>query len=121
MPPAPAASLTDRLPSPPPEARLLLRRVGLLSGPAAAMLIESGAARRLAGGPIAFTALELTLRWPGTLHRAAASLAPAEAWAAQAAPALQARMTELAEPRTPNRSKPAPPRLIGIVNVHAAS
>jgi dihydropteroate synthase len=118
MSPAPTASLFDRLPSAPPrEARLYLRPVGLLSGPAAVTMIESGAARPLAGGPIAFTALDLTLRWPGAIHRAAAPIAAAEAWAALASPALQERMALLGDRLTADRGTPAAPRLMGIVNV----
>jgi dihydropteroate synthase len=118
MPPAPAASLFDRLPGAlPDEARLYLRPLGLASGPAADRLIDSGAARRLAGGPLAFTALELILRWPGAWHRAAAPLAAVDGWAAQAPRGLRERMAVLGEHLTADRGAPAAPRLMGIVNV----
>ena len=118
MPPALAASLFDRLPSAlPDEARLYLRPLGLSSGPAANRLVESGAARRLAGGPLAFTALELILRWPGACHRTAAPLAAVDSWAARAPSALQERIAVLGDRLTADRGAPAAPRLMGIVNV----
>jgi dihydropteroate synthase len=118
MPPASAASLFDRLPGAlPDEARLYLRPLGLASGPAADRLIECAAARRLAGGPLAFTALELILRWPGACHRATAPLAAVDSWADRAPPILRQRLAVLDDRLTANRLMPSAPRLMGIVNV----
>src|SRR5207244_3077908 len=83
--------------------------------------VESGAARRLAGGPLAFTALELILRWPGACHRTAAPLAAVDSWAARAPSALQERIAVLGDRLTAARRAPAAPRLLGIAHVpHAA-
>jgi dihydropteroate synthase len=95
----------SRLPLPARAADLHLRPVGLLGGRAAAAAVAAGQARRLAGGPLAFAAVELRgghdagaagavyplaalagLGWPQPLHDRVARLldaaaAPRPAWA----------------------------------------
>ena len=50
-------------------AKLYLRPVGLLYGPAAAEAMAHGLALPLAGGPVAFTAAELIENVPDASHR----------------------------------------------------
>lgn len=102
--------------------RLYLRPVGLLRGAAAAHAIDAGAALRLAGGPIAFSACELVLRMA---QQARASWLPIEAldaWRDTLAGAESDRVTALIDrlvtPRAPRAGLSMDrPRIMGVVNV----
>ena len=81
MPRAPASSLAGLTVSIPPTAKLYLRPIALLHGAAAAAMMAAGQALPLAGGPLAFPAVELTIRADRTTHHAVALLAEIEPWA----------------------------------------
>jgi dihydropteroate synthase len=117
-----SASLAERLPQDlPASARLYLRPIGLVSGPAAS-LIAAGTGRSVAGGPLAFTGCEVCIRASGRTSRIGATLADLERWAARCGGVAEARVTSLltriTEPRAaPDGRDPSRPRLMGILNV----
>ena len=97
---------------------------GLLSGPAAAAMAESGRALRLAGGPAAFTAVRLLLRAAETGPVAAFPMLLGElrAWAAAAGAPVAAHvdglLARIAAPRAPFAGLDlSAPRIMGILNV----
>ncbi|MBI4184440.1 MAG: dihydropteroate synthase [Proteobacteria bacterium] len=105
-----------------PAGRVYLRPVGLLTGAGARAAVEAGAARWLAGGAVAFLALEVLVRSDDTVARRAGPLAEVVAWAgAQAAPLAEhvaATIERLAAPRPPFAGLALDrPRLMGVVNV----
>jgi dihydropteroate synthase len=108
---------------PPGETRLYLRPLGLAAGADAASLCAAGLARPLAGAaPLAFTAGELVLRWPGGEARAVAGLAEILGWRDRAEPALRDALAgwidRLGAPRRAPGAGPLDrPLLMGIVNV----
>ncbi|HMR31358.1 MAG TPA: dihydropteroate synthase [Geminicoccaceae bacterium] len=88
-----------------PGYRLHWRPTGLVGGPEAVLLVERGEALPLAGGPIAFTAVE-RLAWDGSMV-SSRKLRPLADLPADMAAALA-------------RRRPAPfdrPRIMGILNV----
>ena len=102
---------------------LYLNPVGLLDGTAASAAVDAGIAVPLAGGPRAFTAVELLVR--ETAGGATTTVMPVDrldAWAAEQdagiAGGLAATMASLRAAREPLAGLPLDrPRLMGIVNV----
>jgi len=104
-----------------------LRPLGFLSGAVAEAAIARGAARRLTGGPLAFTACETALRRtdaaPGeSIARALFDLPALFDWAnrqgAAAVALVEARLSALAAPREPFAGLDLDrPRIMGVVNV----
>ena len=107
---------------PGPEGGAALLPTGLLIGAAAAGAVEAGRARRLAGGPVAFSAGVVMLADGRTLVRAAAApLAEIEDWAAGEETGVRCAIADSLE----RIARPRPPfaglaldraRLIGVVN-----
>ena len=96
-------------------AKLYLRPVGLLYGPAAAEAMAQGLALPLAGGPIAFTAAELIENVPDASHRRL--LATAELSNAHN-PDVSALVARVTSERAPFAGLSLEqPLLMGIVNV----
>ena len=122
-----ASSSAERLPRDLPDsARLYLRPIGLVGGPAAASLVAAGTARPVAGGVLAFTGCEVCIRTsartPGRIGRIGATLADLERWATRVGGATEARIASLLARITEPRAAldgwdPARPRLMGILNV----
>lgn len=101
--------------------RLFLCPAGLLHGAEAHAALVGGAARPLAGGPLAFTRCEVLVRASGRTESAFASLAELESWARRAGALVEARVAELlallAAPRADFAGLSLDrPRLMGIVN-----
>ena len=97
-----------------PEARVYLRPAGLLSGHAAEAALESGAARRLAGGRFAFNACEVLIREANAVSATIAGIETIVDWEAAAA----ALLDRLSSPRTAfcgiALDRPA---IMGVINV----
>lgn len=103
-------------------ARLYLRPLAITGGSAARALVRSGDAVWLAGGPCAFSALEVSARAPGGVRRATGSVATVRRWAEGEDAASRARFTTLwtalTSPRGPTAGLDwSRPRIMGIVNV----
>jgi dihydropteroate synthase len=102
---------------------LWLRPVGLLTGEAAAAALDRDVALPLAGGPTAFSVLEVLARdRSGQVLAAVAALAELRHWSERAAPALRDRVEEqlalLAARRAPWAGlRLDQPLIMGIVNV----
>jgi len=101
--------------------RLYLCPAGLLHGAEARAALAAGAARPLAGGPLAFTRCEVLARAAGRTESTFASLAELESWARRAGALVAARVAELvallAAPRADFAGLSLDrPRLMGIVN-----
>jgi dihydropteroate synthase len=100
-----------------------LRPIGLVSGGAAARLVEAGIALPLAGGALAFTAVELLARADdGTIVSAIAALDRLRGWAASRGGAIAARIDDrlaaLGAPRADWAGLALDrPLIMGIVNV----
>jgi dihydropteroate synthase len=97
------------------EAKIFIRPVGLLSGDAAEAAVETGAARRLAGGRFAFAACEVLLREPGVITATIAGIDEVAAWA-------DYRTTRLLDNMTAPRAQFAgvamdSPAIMGVINV----
>ncbi|HEV7369739.1 dihydropteroate synthase [Arenibaculum sp.] len=115
------------MPEPGEGARLFLRPVAILSGAAARRAVEAGSALPLAGGPLAFAAVEAALRQGPAVEAALRPAQGAAAARAVAAPAdvlawartrgLEASLDPLVRPR-PAFAGLAPGRaaVMGIVN-----
>ena len=96
-------------------AKLYLRPVGLLYGPAAAEAMAHGLALPLAGGPVAFTAAELIENVPDASHR---RLLPAAELASTHNPELSALLARVTAERPPFAGLSLEqPLIMGIVNV----
>ena len=101
--------------------RLFLCPAGLVHGAEAHAALAAGAARPLAGGPLAFTRCEVLVRATGRTESAFASVAELESWARGAGALVEARVAELlallASPRADFAGLSLDrPRLMGIVN-----
>jgi dihydropteroate synthase len=104
-----------------------LRPLGFLSGAVAEAAIARGAARRLTGGPLAFTACETALRRPDappgeTIVRALFDLPALFDWARRqgghAERLVEERLAALAAARAPFAGLDlGRPRIMGVVNV----
>jgi dihydropteroate synthase len=102
--------------------RLYLFPEGLLTGAAARRAIAAGQALPLAGGPIAFTHLELIERDARRRDARSFALADYERWAAGCPAALRRRLREKLEQLTMARRRFAGltltrPRIMGVINV----
>ena len=99
------------------DARLYVQPAGLVAGRIAAGLVVDGRARPLAGGPLAMTLGELTIRSPATTRRVVVDAGALHRWSARgAAPA--ARIAALLERiEAPRQDLGDRPRLMGVVNV----
>jgi dihydropteroate synthase len=96
-------------------AKVYLRPLGLLYGKAAAAAIETGIALPLAGGPIAFTCVEIIEGEPGAATRAIARLPTIQAIDE---PVVKDILARLSAPRPPIAGLSFDrPRIMGIVNV----
>ena len=105
-----------------PATRLYLCPADLCGGARAAALLNSGQGRRLAGGPLVFSALEVLIRAAkGPLTRVPAPLDQVQEWA-QGQPAVADRASglieRLAEPRPALAGVSfAQPAIMGVINV----
>jgi dihydropteroate synthase len=123
MSPAASPSLSvSRLPAVAGKARVYLRPVGLAAGSEAEALLAAGDARRLAGGPFAFTACQVYLREAGRIRSAVASVVEIEAWSERLEPpargAVAERLMHLTAPRRGfDGAALGRPRIMGVVNV----
>ena len=121
--PALTSVSVSRLPAAVPgDARVYLRPVGLAAGDEAEALLATGGARRLAGGPFAFSACQVTLRETGRLRIAVAPLAEIEAWCERLEPPAgaqaAAQLRHLGAPRGDVRDGAFErPTIMGVVNV----
>lgn len=98
------------------ETRLYFNPIGLLSGDAAVAAVESGAGRLLAGGRLAFTAVEVLLRDGDRITASIAPVAEAAAWAGGVDGAAQ-RLARLSAPRPSICGIPMDrPAIMGVVN-----
>src|SRR5208282_3920537 len=68
----------------PPEGQLYLRPISFIHGAEAAAALEAGAARRLAGGPLAFTRCEVLKRGAKGIECAFVTVFALEEWARKA-------------------------------------
>ncbi|MEM7191690.1 MAG: dihydropteroate synthase [Pseudomonadota bacterium] len=94
---------------------LYLRPLGFLYGPQAAAAIEDGLALPLAGGPIAFTSVELI---EGAAGASKAYIFPVSALKEAGDPDLRARLELVTAPRPPFAGLDMTrPSIMGIVNV----
>lgn len=101
---------------------LILRPLGLMAGATARAALVAGIARHLAGGPLAFSAVELFLRCDDAVDVVSTTVSSVQEWAETEGGATQtavmAQLSALARPRpaiaglTTER-----PRLMGIINV----
>lgn len=97
------------------DGKIYLRPLGLLYGPQADAAIEDGLALPLAGGPIAFSCVELI---EGTPRNSKAYMFSASALSEAGDPDLRARLDSVTRPRPPFAGLDlARPALMGIVNV----
>lgn len=100
-----------------PDATLYLNPIGYLSGDIAIAVVESGAARPLAGGRLVFTAVEILLRDSDGITASIVPLMQAVAWAKGIAGAADF-MARLSAPRPPICAVPMDrPAIMGVVNV----
>ncbi len=103
---------------------IYLKPLGILPGEPARQAVTSGIARRLAGGPLAFTAVDLIRRGPEN-QREAASAGHRQLQSCNLrtedpalAAALEAALDAVAAPRADFAGLPLDrPRLMGVVNV----
>jgi dihydropteroate synthase len=119
---SPAATRGFSLPAAGSGWSLYLRPLGFLNGAVAEAAVVRGAARPLAGGPIAFTACEVALRQGDAIERAIYDLRTLDYWArrqSEAALALvENRLAALAAPRAAFAGLSlARPAVMGVVNV----
>lgn len=102
-------------------AALILRPIGLLAGATARTAVAGGRARQLAGGPLAFSAVEAFLRRGDGVEVVGAAIPAIEEWGIAeggAAAAVAALLYALSGPRTPLAGLSLDrPRLMGVVNV----
>jgi len=116
------ASNLEALPAVEPE-HLWLRPLGLLADAAAQAAQRNGAALPLAGGPLAFTMVEVLGRLPsGDIVAALGSIAEVSRWAAQRGAPVKARVDTLLGRISARRAAWAGfsldrPLVMGIVNV----
>ncbi|WP_374449489.1 dihydropteroate synthase [Stella sp.] len=112
--------LDELLPPGPGRQEFYLLPTGLETGRAARALTAAGLARPLAGGPTAFTTVEVAVRGPaGAVRSQPAPVAALAAWAAERpdlAPRLTATLDAIAAPRA-SLCGAALPAVMGIVNV----
>ena len=104
------------------QAAVYLRPAGVLSGAAARAAIAAGAARRLAGGRLAFSACEVLLRDGETVSACVAPLADVSDWAATLDGPPASRVAGLLERLGAPRAAFAglaldTPRIMGVINV----
>jgi dihydropteroate synthase len=104
---------------------IYLRPTGLLTGTAAANACAAGAAHRLAGGPVAFSAAELIRRREGQGSGRVSALLAIDGLRlsrlrvedAAAVPAINSRLRAIAEPRAPFAGLSLDrPRIMGVIN-----
>src|SRR5690606_38720659 len=123
---SPAETRGFSLPAAHSEWTLYLRPLGFLNGAVAEAAVGRGAARPLAGGPIAFTACEVALRRSDpsgdTIERVIFDLATLDRWAKSGGEETEARVAErleaLSAPRAPFAGLDlARPRIMGVLNV----
>ncbi|MFO1060467.1 MAG: dihydropteroate synthase [Dongiaceae bacterium] len=105
-----------------PDLTAYARPVGLLRGRDARAALEAGLARPLAGGPVAFAAVEVALRQGRRIARRLFPLDAFDGWLAGAGAAgaagLAAAVARLAAPRPPFAGLPLDrPLVMGVVNV----
>lgn len=103
-------------------AALILRPVGLLTGCTARHAVTTGQARPLAGGPMAFNALEVFLRREDGVEIATATISALEDWSTtEGKPtekAVMGQLTALTKSRAPIAGLSMDqPRLMGVINV----
>jgi dihydropteroate synthase len=93
---------------------VFIRPLGLIGHATAASAVEAGTALWLAGGPLAFTMVEVIVRHPdGRIARASGSLAEVTGWAPAAG-----RLDALSRPRQPFAGLALDrPAIMGVVNV----
>jgi len=106
----------------PAGAVLHLRPAGLVRGAAARGLLAAGGARLLAGGPLAFTLVEVLVRAPDAVTSAMLPVAATEAWAESLATPYRERMEALLARAVAPRAPLVPaahgrPLVMGVVNV----
>ena len=98
-----------------PDEKIYLRPLGFLYGPQAGAAIEDGLALPLAGGPIAFTSVELIEGTPGSSR---AYMFSASALSEAGDPDLRSRLDLVTRMRPPFAGlELSRPTLMGIVNV----
>jgi dihydropteroate synthase len=101
---------------------IYLKPTGLLTGAAAANASAAGAALRLAGGPVAFSAAELIRRREGGRDSALLGLdnlrlSRLRVGDAAFVPAINSRLRAMAEPRAPFAGLSLDrPRIMGVIN-----
>jgi dihydropteroate synthase len=101
---------------------LILRPIGLLAGSTAREAIDTGQARPIAGGPLAFTAAEVFLRCDDAVEIACGTMVAIEEWMVSEggalADAVAAQLLALSLPRASIAGLSMDrPRLMGVVNV----
>ncbi len=114
--------LFDALPD---DARLTAAPAGWLTGSAAAQAIDAGDALPLAGGPLAFSQIQVFAQWrEGQSTSCIGPCRAVEAWLrdriGDAAGEVRAALSRLTAPRAPFAGltlRPDTPRIMGIVNV----
>jgi dihydropteroate synthase len=102
------------------ELALFVRPVGLLSGPDASAAVDGGSAVWLAGGPYAFTTVEITARTGDRVQASTGPLNAARDWAQRAGhgDAIEAWIERLSLPRPPFAGLGLDrPSLMGVLNV----
>ncbi len=119
---SPAATRGFSLPAGPGGWRFYLRPLGFLTGAVADAAVARGAARPLAGGPIAFTACEAALRQGSGIVRTIHDLGSLDAWArdqgAVATDLVADRLAALAAPRPDFAGLSlSRPLIMGVINI----
>lgn len=119
---SPAATRGFSLPASATGWSLYLRPLGFLNGAVAEAAVARGAARPLAGGPVAFTACEVAVRLGAGIERAIYDLHGLEGWSRRqgdaAAALVEERLAALAAPRRAFAGLSlARPAIMGVVNV----
>jgi dihydropteroate synthase len=95
-----------------------LRPAGILTGAIAPDMVNTGRARPLAGGPMAFTACDVIVRAGAHVGHSVVGVAPLAAWARTSDVPAAARIATLLERIEEERpDTEGGPRLMGIVNV----
>lgn len=111
-----------------PPVRVYLRPEGILAGAAAQTAAQSGKARRLAGGPLAYTMAEIivreqsgvrqtNVRRPTVLKRSIVAADELETWRDHGDADLKGQLRRLIERIEQPRPCAGEPRLMGVVNV----